>query len=68
MPKGQQKTMSLLTDNNIGPFHWHQLDPQEVTERLQSSANGLTFEEVRGRLERFGPNELIESKNANRRC
>ena len=33
-----------------------------MTERLQSSGNGLALEEVRGRLERFGPNELIESK------
>ena len=53
--------MNVLTDKTIGSFHWHQLDPQEVTERLQSSEHGLTLEEVRGRLERFGPNELIES-------
>ena len=33
-----------------------------MTERLQSSDNGLTLEEVRKRLERFGPNELIEKK------
>ena len=52
--------MDLLTDKKIGSFNWHQLDPQEVTERLQSSDNGLTLEEVRGRLERFGPNELVE--------
>ncbi len=55
--------MNVLTDKNIGSFHWHQLDPREVTERLQSSGNGLTPEEVRERLERFGPNELIEKKH-----
>ena len=54
--------MSPLTDKEIGTFHWHRLDPQEVTEQLQSSDNGLTSEEVRKRLERFGPNELVESK------
>ncbi len=54
--------MSQLTDKEIGTFHWHRLDPQEVTEQLQSSDNGLTLEEARGRLERFGPNELVESK------
>ena len=54
--------MSPLTDKEIGTFHWHRLDPQEVTEQLQSSDNGLTLEEARGRLERFGPNELVESK------
>ena len=55
--------MEVLTDKKIGSFHWHQLDPQEVTERLQSSDNGLTLEEARERLERFGPNELIEKKH-----
>jgi Ca2+-transporting ATPase len=54
--------MDVLTDKTIGSFNWHQLDPQEVSDRLQSSGNGLTLEEVQGRLERFGPNELIESK------
>ena len=54
--------MKVLADKTIGSFHWHQLDPREVTERLQSSDSGLTPEEVRQRLERFGPNELIEKK------
>ncbi|MGB8718129.1 MAG: HAD-IC family P-type ATPase, partial [Desulfobacterales bacterium] len=39
---------------------WHQLDPKEVLEKLQSSGKGLASEEAHERLERFGPNELIE--------
>ncbi|MDP2862449.1 MAG: cation-translocating P-type ATPase [Desulfobacterales bacterium] len=54
--------MEALTDKKNGSFHWHQIDPEEVTERLQSSGNGLTREEARGRLESFGPNKLIEKK------
>jgi len=54
--------MEALTDNKKGSFHWHQLDLEEVKGRLHSSVAGLTPEEARGRLERFGPNELIEKK------
>jgi Ca2+-transporting ATPase len=54
--------LNAVTDKKMGPFPWHRIDPQEVTERLQSSTNGLTPEEARKRLERFGPNELIEKK------
>ena len=43
--------------------NWHQLDPQEVLEKLQSSDMGLTSGEARQRLERYGPNELIEKKH-----
>ena len=42
---------------------WCQLNPDEVTARLQSSDLGLSTEEARKRLERFGPNELIEKKH-----
>ncbi|MFH1976647.1 MAG: cation-translocating P-type ATPase [Pseudomonadota bacterium] len=54
--------MEALTDKKNGSFHWHQIGTEEVTERLQSSGNGLTREEARGRQERFGPNKLIEKK------
>jgi Ca2+-transporting ATPase len=42
--------------------HWHQLDLQEVAAKLETSAEGLSSAEVRGRLARFGPNELIEKE------
>jgi P-type Ca2+ transporter type 2C len=41
-------------------INWHQLDPKEVLEKLQSSGKGLASEEAHQRLERYGPNELIE--------
>ncbi len=41
-------------------INWHQLDPKEVLEKLQSSGKGLASDEAHQRLERFGPNELIE--------
>ena len=42
------------------PVNWHQLDPTEVADKLQSSERGLASEEVRCRYEQYGPNELIE--------
>jgi len=54
--------MDALTDINNGSFQWHQLGPEDVTNRLQSSGNGLASDEARNRLEQFGPNELIEKK------
>jgi len=41
-------------------INWHQLDLKEVLEKLQSSGKGLASDEAHQRLERFGPNELIE--------
>jgi len=41
---------------------WHRLNPDEVLEKLQSSAKGLSSEEAQQRLERYGPNELIEKR------
>lgn len=43
-------------------IHWHQLDPKETLEKLQSSDLGLVSEEASRRFERYGPNELIEKK------
>ena len=54
--------MAALTDNKNGTIQWHRLSPEEVTKRLQASSIGLNSEEARKRLERFGPNELIEKK------
>jgi len=43
-------------------INWHQLDPEEVPEKLQSSANGLSSEEAKRRLTQYGSNELIEKE------
>jgi Ca2+-transporting ATPase len=54
--------MEIMTQNKNGSSDWHQLDLEKVMEILQSSGKGLTPEEARQRMERFGPNELIEKK------
>ena len=54
--------MDLMTEENRVHSVWHQLNSDEVRDRLKSASTGLTQEEVRKRLERFGPNELIEKK------
>ena len=41
---------------------WHQLDLQRVAAKLETSAEGLSSAEVRARLARYGPNELIEKE------
>ncbi len=41
---------------------WHALEPEEALRRLESSEAGLDEEEVRRRLERFGPNRLPEPR------
>ncbi len=43
---------------------WHTLSRQEVAERLESQPEGLTPEEARARLARYGPNELGERQLA----
>jgi len=43
--------------------NWHQLDSKEVLEKLQSFEKGLSSEDAHKRLERYGPNELIEKKH-----
>jgi magnesium-transporting ATPase (P-type) len=42
--------------------NWHQIDPTEVLEKLQSSDSGHVSKEARRRLDLYGPNELIEKK------
>ena len=53
----------MMIDKRVEFSDWHRLNPDEVTARLQSSDLGLSPEEARKRLERFGPNELIEKKH-----
>jgi magnesium-transporting ATPase (P-type) len=43
-----------------GPKPWHALEIQEFLARLGAPPSGLTSEEARRRLERFGPNALPE--------
>ncbi|HPA47012.1 MAG TPA: HAD-IC family P-type ATPase, partial [bacterium] len=52
--------MSEISDK---PVNWHQIDPTEAVEKLQSSEMGLVSEEARRRFEHYGPNELIEKKH-----
>ncbi|HEY7037094.1 MAG TPA: HAD-IC family P-type ATPase [Thermomicrobiales bacterium] len=39
---------------------WHSLDDTEVEDRLATHPGGLCREEVRARLARYGPNELMD--------
>lgn len=43
-------------------INWHQLDLNEVAQKLQSFATGLASEEARRRYVQYGPNELIEKQ------
>jgi Ca2+-transporting ATPase len=54
--------MDILTENKPGSADWHRLGPDEVADRLKSSAGGLSSDEASRRLEQFGPNELIEKE------
>src|SRR5690606_12018484 len=46
---------------NVGPG-WHALAPEDALARLESSRDGLTGDEARRRLERYGPNTLRPPK------
>ena len=48
-----------MTTSDV-PFH--ALDQDEIFNRLQTTASGLTDEEARRRLEEYGPNELAEKQ------
>ena len=49
-----------MTTNN-SPKHWHTYSVEHVLDDLKvSAAQGLSQTEVETRLERYGPNELIE--------
>lgn len=52
-----------MSEKKDRPVDWHQIDPIEAAEKLQSSDMGLVSEEARRRFERYGPNELIEKKH-----
>jgi len=54
-----------MTLENIGieiqQQDWHALETEEVLSHLKVQGNGLTSEEAKRRLERFGPNQLKEA-------
>ncbi len=52
--------MNVHESIDSSPVAWHRLEVGEAARRLQSSDQGLSREEAAKRLERFGPNELIE--------
>src|SRR6056297_3353747 len=43
-------------------WQWHSLDVDEVLAKLKSSQEGLSAEEARLRLDRYGPNRLSQVK------
>ena len=43
-------------------MNYHQQSPGQVLEQLNSSAEGLTGQEAKQRLDRYGPNKLAEGK------
>ncbi len=45
---------------------WYKLTQKEIFERLKTSKNGLSLEEVGKRLKKFGPNELPKPKELTR--
>ncbi len=55
-----QKGTEAPIEKNTDRIQWQCLSPLEAAGRLQSSPSGLTSDEASRRLERFGPNELIE--------
>jgi len=42
--------------------HWHTLTEDEALSRLSSGMSGITTNEAKGRLEKYGPNELTLQK------
>ncbi|MCP5231109.1 MAG: cation-transporting P-type ATPase [Zoogloeaceae bacterium] len=42
----------------MGDSNWHALSGEQVVEALSTSISGLSGEEARGRLARYGPNQL----------
>jgi len=58
--QGREADTTTVKESRI--IHWHQLDPEEARDKLQSSSKGLTSDEVLRRLEHYGLNALIEKR------
>jgi Ca2+-transporting ATPase len=65
-----EKNAKVETSGNAsGPLEhheqeWHALEAKAVLDHLKVKGNGLTAQEARQRLERFGPNQLKEAPRA----
>ncbi len=57
MAEAEMKSTRELRTNN-----WHTLEVEQVYQKLHSSADGLTSEEARRRLDEYGPNALPVKK------
>ncbi len=47
-------------------MNWYQLSVREVLQKLGTSESGLTAEEAKKRLDRYGPNKLAEEEKISR--
>ena len=50
-----------MSDTERAQLEWHRLQVEAVRERLDAPADGLSRDEAERRLERHGPNELVET-------
>jgi len=51
-----------MSEADAGPTVWHTLAAAEVRSRLEAPEDGLTRDEAARRLERYGPNELKQTR------
>lgn len=51
-----------MSDNQSGGISWHSETAGQVVHALKSSADGLSDEEARSRLQKYGKNELQKKK------
>ena len=52
-----------MTDSPVKPTKWYTLSPEEVSKQLQvDPAKGLSAAEVQQRLQKYGPNHLVDKK------
>ncbi|MDO4308961.1 MAG: cation-translocating P-type ATPase [Eubacteriales bacterium] len=51
-----------MSDNQSGGISWHSETAGQVVHTLKSSADGLSDEEARSRLQKYGKNELHKKK------
>jgi Ca2+-transporting ATPase len=47
-------------------MHWYQIDAKKISQKLDTSENGLSAEQVQQRLARYGPNKLVEAEKISR--
>ena len=47
-------------------MNWYQFEASEILDKFQTSENGLTIEEAKKRLVKYGPNRLAEEEKISR--